>query len=325
VGQSPPAPIPAPFPAPQPPPPGFPLPQPMPLPPGFPPPMPAPFPIPPPSGGELPPPRPRAPVPFPARHYVIHVPKHLRGPAPLLLALHGYTGSAEDQVRRFGLDLLSDAAGFVLVAPDGTLDAEGRRFWNATDACCDFEHTGIDDVAYIRWLLDDVQKRAPIDTRRVYVFGHSNGGFLALRLACELSTRVAAVVSLAGAAWNDPARCTPRRPVSVLQIHGDADVVIRPSGGRIFDLPVAPYPNVLQTIATFAVKDGCKGGLLPTGRRLDFDVQLPGEETGIFDFAACPPGVSVELWDVLGGSHLPVPTPWGMGALWAWLSTKSRT
>ena len=99
-----------------------------------------------------------------------------RAPAPLVVMLHGYGSSGPEHAQGLGLQQLSDDASFVLAMPDGLVDSNGRRFWNATDACCDFDGVGVDDVAYVRWILDDVASRMPIDPARVYVVGHSNGG-----------------------------------------------------------------------------------------------------------------------------------------------------
>ncbi len=260
------------------------------------------------------------------RPYGLHVPAGWdhKTPAPLLVVFHGYGDTGSNLVRGFGLAELSDASGFVLAYPDGTLDSEGRRFWNATNACCDFENRGIDDVAYASSILDEIERKLPIDPRRVYVAGHSNGGFMALRLACDLSPRIAATVSIAGAAWKDASRCRPTSPVSVLQVQGDADRLIHYGGGLVFDQPTRDYPGALATLATFADRDHCTGGLSPPGAPLDFDGQEPGSETTPRTYAGCPAGISVTLWTVAGGSHLPHPTRDGMNALWAWMAAHPK-
>jgi polyhydroxybutyrate depolymerase len=245
-------------------------------------------------------------------------------PVPLLVFLHGYGSSGSEQVRWFRLEALAHTNGFVLAYPDGTTDVHGMRFWNATDACCDFEHTGVDDVGYIRDLLDDVATRVPIDPQRVYVFGFSNGGFLAHRLACELSSRLSAVVSLAGATWGDASRCSPSESISVLEIHGDADQSVAPDGGLLFAHPDAPYPSVAQTLATWAAKDGCTGAIRPTGRHVDF-VDVPnGAETTERTYAGCPTGVTVASWRIAGAGHLATPTPSGMKAVWDWMAAHPK-
>jgi polyhydroxybutyrate depolymerase len=179
-------------------------------------------------------------------------------------------------------------------------------------------------VGYVRWLLEDVAHRVPLDPKRVYVFGHSNGGFFAQRLACDLSSRLAAAVSMAGAAWKDPARCSPTEPVSVLEIVGDKDPVIRQQGGTVFDLPVPPYPSTTETLALWLAKDRCSGTLAQGGARLDFDALLPGTETTMEDASGCPPGITVSEWIVAGGSHVPSPSRAGVDAIWAWMAAHPK-
>ncbi len=261
-----------------------------------------------------------------ARPYELHIPAgwdHTH-PAPLVLFFHGYGGRGATAAGQIQLQAFADAKGFVLATPDGTVDAQGSRFWNATDACCDLQGRGVDDVAYAKWILDDVASQLPIDPKRVYAVGHSNGGFMALRLACDLSTRIAAAVSLAGAGWKDDTKCRPKQPVSVLQIHGDADGTVHYGGGVLFDLPGRAYPGAVATVTSFAVKDRCTGSLTPTGAPLDFDVSVPGPDTTRAEFAGCPAGISVSLWTVAGGSHFALPTPAGLSALWAWMAAHPK-
>jgi polyhydroxybutyrate depolymerase len=261
------------------------------------------------------------------RPYVLHPPSPTpSGPVPLVLFFHGYGATASEQASEFGLEALADAHGFALAYTDGTPDSRGKRFWNATDACCNFDGASLDDVAYVRWLVGDVERRVPVDRSRVYAVGFSNGGFLAHRLACDLAPTFAAVVSLAGAAWNDASRCAPSEPVSVLEIHGDADRVVRPEGGLVFGIPGRRYPSLAQTLATWAAKDACAGTLAPTGRRIDFDRALPGAESEEATYAGCPAGVDVTWWSVKGEGHLGNPGTAGMEAVWEWMRghTKRR-
>jgi len=264
--------------------------------------------------------------PFAARPYGLHVPPTSGGgaPIPLVVFFHGYGATGAAMVRAIGLEAVADANGFALAYPDGSVDSRGRRFWNATDACCDFDRTGVDDVGYVRWLIDDAARKVPVDPRRVYVFGHSNGGFFAQRLACDLSSRLAAAVSMAGAAWKDATRCSPSELVSVLAIVGDKDPVIRSQGGTVFDLPVPPYPSTTETLALWMTKDRCTGALAQGGSRLDFDALLPGTETTMQDATGCPPGISVSEWTVAGGSHVPSPSRAGVDAIWAWMAAHPK-
>ncbi len=153
-------------------------------------------------------------------------------PAALVVVLHGYGGDAAGVVAFFGLRALADQRGFVIAAPQGTLDSDGKAFWNASRACCNFSGSSVDDSEHLSRVIETVESTQAIDPNRVYVIGHSNGGFMAHRFACEHPGKVAAIASLAGALDSDSS-CTPTEPVSVVQIHGDADETIRYDGGSI--------------------------------------------------------------------------------------------
>lgn len=229
-------------------------------------------------------------------------------PAPLVLLLHGYMGSGTLEKIFFGLGPLVDAAGILLAYPDGTADSKGNLFWNATDACCNSDGASVDDVAYLTAVLHDMKRRYSVDPQRVFVIGHSNGGFMAFRLACELSDELAGIASLAGATWRDPGRCHPSSPVSVLAIHGDADTVVKYDGGAPSPPLTAPYPSAAETAATWARYQGCTGALTDSGTRLDLVSSLPGPETRVDRTQGCPHS-AVELWTLGGGDHFPLLLP----------------
>src|SRR5262245_10656786 len=102
-------------------------------------------------------------------------------PAPLLILLHGFTASGVEVDSYFGIGSAADARGFVYAHPDGTLDDDWNRFWNATEACCNFGGSDVDDVAYLTDVIDEIQSKLSIDPKRIAVAGHSNGGFMSYR------------------------------------------------------------------------------------------------------------------------------------------------
>jgi len=141
--------------------------------------------------------------------------------APLVVVLHGYGGSGKEIADDLGLTSLAAAQGFFLAMPDGTVGQNGGAFWNATTI-------GLPpfDELYLSAVIDDVVQHHPVDPKRVFVVGYSIGAFMAHRLACDLSPKVAAIASLAGAVTVVPSLCAPSVAVSVVEIHGDADQVI---------------------------------------------------------------------------------------------------
>ena len=224
---------------------------------------------------------------------------------PLVILLHGYGASGLAQDLYFGLSHEMNRLGFVLAYPDGTLDSMNKRFWNATDVCCDFEHKGIDDVAYVDAVIDDMSDQYRIDRRQVFIVGHSNGGFMAHRYACDRAERVAAFVSLAGDNYKDAATlCKPKNPVSMLQVHGDMDTEVPFLGGTDPDTGKS-LPSALETVTFWVGIDGCSTVADTSAPNLDIDQDLPGKETTVARFPSCKPGGAAELWQIHGGSHVP--------------------
>lgn len=237
------------------------------------------------------------------RPYALSIPLNVSAanPLPLVILLHGYgaIGESEDAfVLPFSKDL--SARPFFYAMPNGSVDKVSKRFWNGTDACCDYGKLEVDDVAYLRRVIADVKSKHPVDPRRVFVIGHSNGGFMALRMACDASDVVTGAVSLNGAVWLDPTRCTPGRPLSVLVTHGTADEVIRFNGGST---RAAGYPSAPASITTLARRNGCTGAREAVGRS-DF-IGDSENETTREAFTGCPQTGRAELWSVEGGSHIP--------------------
>jgi polyhydroxybutyrate depolymerase len=129
-----------------------------------------------------------------------------------------------------GLNDKADDAGFIVVYPNGSGRTEQILTWNAGN-CCGFAQTQkIDDVAFVRELLDDLAKVAPVDSNRVFATGMSNGGMMAYLLASELSDRIAAVAPVAGPMGTP--ECRPQRPVPVLHFHGTDDKFAPLKGGH---------------------------------------------------------------------------------------------
>ena len=261
--------------------------------------------------------------PTAARPYGLKVPTGYDGlqSIPLVVLLHGYTSNGATQAGYFGLTAEADKERFLLAYPDGTRDTFGNRFWNATDACCDFFHTGVDDVAYLDAVIGEIAAKYPVDPARVFVVGHSNGAFMAHRYACDRASKVAAIVTLAGMTWKDQGRCAAGSPVSVLHVHGRNDSTINYAGGST---PEGAYPGAVETVGDWAKKDGCSGALAATGRKLDLDRTVAGDETVEEAYTGCPGGVGVALWTIEGGGHVPAFNDQWAASIWAFMATHPK-
>ena len=223
--------------------------------------------------------------------------------APLIVLLHTYSNTGAGQNEYMGLSALADAYGFIMVAPDGTPSAGpgNPRFWNASAACCNWEGQELDDSAYLAGLIDKVKAQYRIDEKRVFILGHSNGAFMAHRMAHDHSGTVAAIASLAGADQTVE-RPQPAHAVHVLQIHGTADTAIAYDGGEIQG---SAYPGARASVENWAARNGCDGAGSDAAT-LDLDRGLAGAESTVTRYTAgCRPGGSAELWTIAGGAHLP--------------------
>jgi polyhydroxybutyrate depolymerase len=211
---------------------------------------------------------------------------------PLVLILHGYGASGFVQEAFFQFKPIVTGGEAFVLAPDGLVDSTGHQYWNADPACCDFDHANPDDSGYLGGVLQAVIAAWPIDPASVVLLGHSNGGYMAYRMACDHADIVTNALVLAGGAASDPSVCQPAHAVNVLHIHGTADDEV-------------PYtPTAAASVAQWQTHDGC-GSTMTPGPALDLDTGLPGAETSTATSDGCPPGVAVDLWTITGGTHIP--------------------
>lgn len=237
------------------------------------------------------------------------------GARPLLVFLHGLGGSGEQLVRALDLREHADELGFAFIAPEGHVDYSGRRFWNASASCCNFDELEVDHVAALTGWIDAALKHPRVDARRVYIVGFSNGGFMAYRAACEIAPRLRGIFSIAGAGAGEPAACHPQQQLSVVQIHGDEDAIVSFSGGHLFADSRRPrHPSAEASLKPFAKLDGCSE--TPRfDRDLDLDPRIAGAETQVTAFPDCGFG-AVELWRIRGGDHAAGLSRRSLRAIW---------
>jgi len=214
---------------------------------------------------------------------------------PLVVVLHCYGCTPNFLPEQLGVSALAAEHHFAVAVPQGHKDARGNLYWNATPACCDFDGNKDDDVGAVLRLIDRLVKGGKVDPKRVYLVGFSNGAFLAWRIACEHAEKIAAIVSIGGAA---PATCAPSSPVAVLDVHGKSDDLVPLAGGKLGgDLPkLATFPAAQDALGVWGRIDHCTVGA---------------------------PGCRVQQWIVPGG-HWPT-TDAGFGArVWTWLAAQHK-
>ena len=219
------------------------------------------------------------------RSYLLHIPPGLDSTrsAPLLLAFHGAGDDPAEMQLLTGFNEIADQSGFIVVYPAGI-----GQSWNAGGKCCgEALKENIDDVAFVRQLLSDLETVVRVDPKRLYATGFSNGGAFADRLACEMSDIFAAVASVAGILSYSP--CQPQQPVSVMHVHGMADFILPYGGGGGFE--IRPVEEIMSS---WAELDGC--------------VDSPAVDNSIktikhIAYSSCQAGTTVELYALEGTGH----------------------
>lgn len=193
------------------------------------------------------------------RTYLIHVPKSYDGTqsAPMVVVFHGGGSNAAQMVEFCGMNEKADKEGFIAVYPNGTGRLEKLLTFNGGN-CCDYAmENKVDDVAFVRAVLDDLGKVAKVDPKRVFATGMSNGAIITYRLASELSDRIAAIAPVAGPMGTET--CNPKRPVPVVYFHGTDDQFAPFKGGKgAKSLSGTNFYSVDHSIRAWVKANGCK-------------------------------------------------------------------
>ncbi len=180
---------------------------------------------------------------------------------PVVIAFHGGGGNPQSMRKLCGLSAKADEAGFIVVYPYGTGRLENQFLTFNGGECCGYAmENKIDDVGFVRALLDDLASVTPIDTRRVYATGLSNGGIISYRVAAELADRIAAIAPVGGPLMMESIR--PSRAVPVMHFHGTADENAPFKGGYgkgfMGNGGVTDFKSVEFTLNQWIEANGCE-------------------------------------------------------------------
>ncbi len=227
------------------------------------------------------------------RTYFLHIPPGLNNQqsAPLVFVFHGFSGNANEFRTASGFDAISNANGFIAIYPNGS-GASNALSWNAGGCCGYANQNNVDESAFVRAILADVETLASVDGKRIYATGFSNGGYLVYRLACEMSDTFAAVAPVAGMLIYYP--CAPSQHVSLMHIHGLADTVVPFQTSSVDRNTGQPFSAIKESVAAWAALGDCTG----TGA---------AEKNGILtrtSYTPCAPGIDVELDTLDGVGHV---------------------
>ncbi len=247
------------------------------------------------------------------RDYRIHVPPAAASGQrlPLVLNLAGATQNGQIQEILSDMDANADRNGYLVVYPDGTriskvltpdpVAKQAQYGWNA-GACCGLPVIRkINDVGFLEKVIADVSARTPLNLRRVYMTGISNGGMMAYAMAAEASTHVAAISSVSGQV--EIPVIHPTRSVPAMEFHSVNDPIAKYNG--IPNKNQRLVLSVMEGIHQWAHADHCSGkpevGMQIVGAAGSISA---GETATPVTYSGCRGGAEVVLWRFTGSGHV---------------------
>ena len=241
---------------------------------------------------------------------------------PLILLMHGGGGQGTGALNQTCpdanknspkcLDQMAGQRGYIVIAPNGTSNnkvLKSIRGWNAggggpTYRCASGTacKENVDDMAYFDDLMKDISSRLPVDPKRVYLTGISNGGAISYRLACERADKIAGIAPVGGGNQFETTKtCSPSRPVPTLHIHGTDDPCWAMDGipkclggnqkGKI-------HATIPDTLANLKKRHGCSGDPKKTPMP---NPKNDGTESVRHTYQQC--AVPTEFIEIKGGGH----------------------
>lgn len=251
-----------------------------------------------------------------ARPVTLHIPTGYdpRKPMPLVIALHFYSGASDASMGQFfevnSLQLLSwsQSKGFLYTFPDGFVDSAGWQFWSANEDCCDFGNVGVNDDEFLERVIGKIRSEFNVDSRRIYLFGLSNGALMAYEFAAKHPELIAGVVALAPPVTLNAIKTPPNQPVNILHVHGTSDSsatysasrtsVSFPIGTRVFN-----YIGAKGVIDRWVRFNGCSNLVTESQATLDLVTRFSGADTIVSRYEVSRPGGAVELWTIAKMDH----------------------
>jgi polyhydroxybutyrate depolymerase len=262
------------------------------------------------------------------RDYRLHVPPAAASgqPLPLVLNLHGATQNAQLEEITSDMDPNADINGYLVAYPDGTRIAKvltpdpvaknAQYGWNA-GRCCGLPVTKrINDVGFLLKVIADIASKTPVDLRRVYMTGISNGGMMAYAMAAEASGHFAAISSISGQV--EIPVIHPTRAVPTMEFHSVNDPIAKfdgtPSRNPLLRL------SVMEGIDQWVKADGCNAKP-STGDEIVGAVGSisAGETATRISYSHCRSGAEVVLWRFTGSGHVWPGSPLNTGPQKNWI------
>lgn len=211
----------------------------------------------------------------------------------LVIAMHGGGGSAEQFESTSLLTKKANASQFIVVYPEGVKSTGllEARTWNA-GGCCDYARDhNIDDVNFIRQLINKLISTYKINPKKVYATGHSNGGMLSYRLACEMADKITAI-AVSGCTMVVLQPCNPSRAVPVLHMHSELDEHVPQEGG--IGVSNAYFPPLDSVFNVWSQKNACS---------LPDQVVVSNAQYTLRQWTGCSNNVTIQYYLTKDGGH----------------------
>ncbi len=227
------------------------------------------------------------------RSYVVFIPSDLPSEkVPLMYVLHGGTGNGSHASRTMGMNDVATKNHFIVAYPNGTgtFLGKNRRVWNAGGCCAIAQRKNINDMKFIEELTKELIRKYPVDSRRIYATGESNGATLAYRLMCELPDVFAAVIPVSGSLMID--NCKAGQRVALFDIHGLNDKNVPYEGGKGKGVSNSTFRSVQESIKIIAELRQCQNSTKKTLENGDIETEYN-----------CKAGAPIRARAIKGGEH----------------------
>lgn len=220
------------------------------------------------------------------RSYILYVPDSYDSTqeCALIINMHGRSRTASNQMSYGDFRPIADTAGFIIVHPQGTKDAQNRDHWNFNRST-----NTVDDVHFISDLITKLSSSYSIDSSRLFATGFSQGGFMSYYLACNLPDKLAGI-GIVGGGMVDSVNCYQAFPIPIVHIHGTSD-------GQV---PYDTY-NISFLMSYCASNNGCK--LVPNSRSLQNKSVADGSTVTLYEYIDGIEGTMVTHYKVNNGGH----------------------
>ena len=234
------------------------------------------------------------------RYYYIQLAHpEAEGSSSVLFNLHGYGSNALEQMYYTNFNNLANTKenNFILIHPQGaplnTVLTSSSSHWNSGGWTIG---STVDDVDFIDTIIKLVSQKYNLNQDRIYSTGMSNGGFMSYHLACNLSSKIAAVASVTGSMSKETYEdCNPDHPTSIIQVHGTIDATVPFEGNSALGMR-----SINDVMNYWKLYDACDTE--PVSIITDyFDIEISVQHD---TYLNCLNDVQVELYKIEGMGHV---------------------